>query len=158
MYITYHLALRPTRFMSNFLRVPVTDGKIYEHIPADRAQGWISTNDISAVAAVVLSEDIHKHGDAVYTLVGDVCTPTQRAEIFSRLAGKEITYQQISPAQRYKAFISWGVFGHNVCMDLCGVGEDYDDARVSNEISILLGREPETLEQYIATKKSIFFH
>jgi uncharacterized protein YbjT (DUF2867 family) len=155
----YFVVLRPTRFMSNLFRGDrplANDGKIFETIPGDRPQGWISPNDIGAVAAVVLSEDVDKHGDAVYTLVSDVCTPNERAEIYSRIFGQEVTYHQIPHIQKYKTLINFGsYFNHNISMDLSAAGEGYDDARVTPEISILLEREPESLEKYLIANKSL---
>jgi uncharacterized protein YbjT (DUF2867 family) len=154
----YFVALRPGRFMANLLHLdrPLPAGKIFDSIPADRAQGWISTNDIGAVAAVVLSEDIEKHGDAVYSLTGDVRTSSERAEILSRILGQEITYQQVTPVQKYNKIMEVGYFKHDVAIDLCAGLQSYDDARVTPEISILLGREPESLEEYLTANKDAY--
>lgn len=151
----YFVTLRPTRFMSNLLRVPVIDGKLYETIPGDRPQGWISPNDIGSVAAVVLMEDPAKHGDDVYTLVGDIRTPNERAQIVSRILGEDVSYIQIPYVAKYNQLLSLGgYFNHNVAIDLCGAGEEYDDARITPEISILLGREPETVEEFLSADKA----
>lgn len=154
----YFVALRPGRFMANYLHGdhPLPSGKIYDTPAPNQAQGYISTNDIGAVAAVVLSEDIEKHGDAVYSLTGDVRTPTERAQILTRILGQEITYQQISPVQRYNKVMEIGYFNHQLAMDLCcGLDSNYD-ARITPEISILLGREPETLEEYLTANKAAY--
>lgn len=81
--------LRPGSFMSNLLYTdrPLHSGKIFDTSDSNYPQGWISTNDIGAVVAVILCEDISKHGDAIYTLIGDVRTPAERAQILSCLLG-----------------------------------------------------------------------
>lgn len=70
------VALRPARFMSNMAAQgqPLQDGGIYDNAEPDRPLGWISPNDIGAVAAIVLREDVCKHADAVYNLTGQVLT------------------------------------------------------------------------------------
>ncbi|KAL0578589.1 hypothetical protein ABG067_008714, partial [Albugo candida] len=81
------VALRPGRFMSNLIHTerPYPSGKIFDSVDGDRKQGWISTNDIGSIAAVVLSEDVEKHGDAVYSLIGDVASGYERAAFYTRL-------------------------------------------------------------------------
>jgi hypothetical protein len=41
-------------------------------------------------------------------------------------------------------------------MDVTCALNGYDDAQITPEISILLGREPETLEQYITANKAAY--
>lgn len=118
----YFVALRPGFFMSNALhndRPLATGGKIFNVIPADHPINWISTNDIGAVAAVVLSEDVDKHNDAVYTLTSDLTTFNGYAEILTRVLGQEITYYQIAPAQKYKKLMELGFMSHLIAVDLC---------------------------------------
>jgi uncharacterized protein YbjT (DUF2867 family) len=152
--------LRPGSFMSNFLYSdhPLPGGKIYDTSDSDRPQGYISTNDIGAVAAVILRDNISKHGDAVYSLTGDVRTPAERAEILTRILGQEITYQKIKPIEKYNNIIKYSHFPHLLALDLCCGSDSQDDSRVTPEISILLGREPETLEEYLASKKAVYLH
>jgi uncharacterized protein YbjT (DUF2867 family) len=155
----YFVALRPGGFMSNMLYndTPLkTGGKIFDSASPDCAQGWISTNDIGAVAAVVLSEDIEKHGDAVYSLTGDIRTPTERAQVLSRILGQDIKFIQVTSAQKYSKIMKTGYFTHQIAMDLCTGLDSYNDDRVTPEISILLGRDPETLEEYLTVNKSAY--
>lgn len=152
------VALRPGRFMSNVLTLsrPSADDKIYDTADDDLAQGFISTNDIGAVAAVVLSEDISKHGDGVYSLTGDVISAIQRAQIISDIVGRNIGYQQIKPIQKYHKIMESGHYSHLFAVDLCSGLDSHNDGRVTPEISILLGREPETLKEYLTANKAAF--
>ncbi|RCH83781.1 hypothetical protein CU097_003396 [Rhizopus azygosporus] len=79
------VALRPGNFMSNmmYLEYPKND-TVIDTTDADGSLGWTSPDDIAAVAAVVLTEDIEKHRDAVYELNGDIATGNQRVDIFTR--------------------------------------------------------------------------
>ncbi|KAI8644217.1 hypothetical protein BD408DRAFT_413495 [Parasitella parasitica] len=154
----YLVALRPGRFMSNHLHMvrPIADNGLYDNADPESRQGFISTNDIGAVAAVVLREDVRKHGDAVYKLTGDIVTSVERAAILSQVTGKNIKYIQVSSVQKYNKMMESGKFPHILAMDLCDNLEGVEDDKVTPSIEILLGRKPETLAEYLhANKNSI---
>ncbi|CAO3650639.1 unnamed protein product [Cunninghamella echinulata] len=152
------VALRPGRFMSNILSFdrPSAEKGIVDTASHDLEQGWISPNDIGAVAAVILQEDIQKHGNAVYEMIGDVVTPKKRTELFTAIHGRPYAYQQISALAKYQFLSSLpqSPLPFNAVFDICSMVET--SAVVTPGISILLGREPETLEQYIISTKSAF--
>ncbi|PHZ13635.1 NAD(P)-binding protein [Rhizopus microsporus ATCC 52813] len=151
------VALRPGRFMSNVLVFE----RIHEDAIVDKAdpnarEGWVSTNDIGAIAAVILSEDIEKHGDSVYELISDVVTPTQRAEIFSRVLGRPIKYKKITTLEKYDMLMQH-VFNHSIVFSLCTSYASFDHRTptVTDGIQILLRREPETFEKFITDNKHL---
>jgi uncharacterized protein YbjT (DUF2867 family) len=141
--------------MSNALTFtrPTPDDKVIGISDANKPQGWISPNDVGAIAATVLTDDIEKHGDYVYELVGDAVTSIEQAQIFSNMMGRKITYQRISALDRYNYFISLGLFTHQFAYNLVSV--DLEEPAVSQGIPILLGREPETLEQFVTLNKNL---
>ncbi|OBZ83256.1 Prestalk A differentiation protein A [Choanephora cucurbitarum] len=149
--------LRPGRFMSNTFwvdRVKST-GKLFDALPPSFGQDWISPNDVGAIAAVILQEDMEKHGDAVYSLVGDVISSQERAAIFSRVLGQEISYQEITPAQKYHTLVEHGL-SHQLAFMLSDPLLCAESQRITPAIEILLGRKPETFEQFLeANKQSI---
>ncbi|KAF1802559.1 hypothetical protein V8B55DRAFT_1481020 [Mucor lusitanicus] len=151
----YFVALRPGRFMSNHFGMarPIADKGLYDTSEPSRAQGWISPNDIGAVAAVVLREDVKKHSDAVYNLTGDVVTGAERAIIFSRITGHEIKYIQVPAVQKYNKIMESGHFPHLFAIDLVDNLDSNDDDKITPCIEILLGRKPETLEEYLSANK-----
>jgi uncharacterized protein YbjT (DUF2867 family) len=100
-----------------------------------------------------LSDNISKHADAVYALYGYVCTPAERVEILSRVTGREITYHQLSSVEKYKQVMKLGHFPHFIAYDLCAGELDTEIPHVSGGIEILLGRAPETLEEYLIPQK-----
>ncbi|GAN09697.1 nucleoside-diphosphate sugar epimerase [Mucor ambiguus] len=151
------VALRPGRFMSNLLTFerPTPDGVMYDAVDADDTQGWISPNDIGAVAAAVLSEDIKKHGDMVYELIGDVVTLNQRSIITSRILERPIRYQKVSTSSKYDQLMKTGMFPHGAAYNLAAsIPTVPPTTAISTGIPILIGREPETLEQYILSNKA----
>lgn len=151
----YFVALRPGRFMSNLLGMvrPIADKGLYDTCAPDCPQGWISPNDIGAVAAVVLREDVKKHSDAVYNLTGDVVTSAERAAIFSRVTGHDIKYTQVPAVQKYNKIMELGHFPHLFAIDLVDNLECNNDDKVNPSIEVLLGRKPETLEEYLSANK-----
>lgn len=151
------VALRPGRFMSNILTFDIIhpDGVIRDMYEPNASLGWVSPNDIAAVAATVLTDDIEKHGDSVYELIGDTVTSNQRAEFLSRLLEKKITYQQIAPVDKYNQFIK-AKFPHVLAYSLtCYPVAATADEVVTKNFPILIGREAETLEEF-ATKNKEF--
>jgi uncharacterized protein YbjT (DUF2867 family) len=152
----YFVALRAGRFMSNHfdMAAPIRDNGLFDTHEADLKQGWISTEDIGAVAAVVLSDSADKHGDAVYNLNGEALNSTERAAILSRVVGKEIKYQQVSVTAKYDAIMQSGHFSHVLAVDLIDNMGNFPYDVVTPVIEILLRRKPQTLEEYLTLNKS----
>ncbi|KAI9251771.1 hypothetical protein BDA99DRAFT_521156 [Phascolomyces articulosus] len=152
-----YVAIRPWRFMSNHIweqQGIKALGAITGVASSDCVQGWISPNDIGALAAVVLTEPIEKHGDAIYPMTGEMLTPAQRADSFSKSFGISVGYKQISIKEQYDILTSAGHFPHKICYDFAQSTEpDYNH---SPGLFLLLGREPETLEQWLAKNKAAF--
>ncbi|KAI7899298.1 uncharacterized protein BX663DRAFT_522122 [Cokeromyces recurvatus] len=156
----HFVALRPGRFMSNIFmqaQTMTTTGAMYDITDPNKAHGWISPNDIGAVAAVILREDIKKHADAVYHLTGDVSTPSKLVHIISSLIDRDIAYIQISPVQKYNKLMETGHISHLLAIDLIDNLENNRDDVITPTIEILLGRKPETLEEYLLANKSQFY-
>ncbi|CAO0797420.1 unnamed protein product [Mucor circinelloides] len=152
----HFVTLRPGRFMSNHLGMmrPLTDKGLFDNGAPDSPQGWISTNDIGAVAAVVLREDVNKHMDAVYSLISDVVTSNERAAMLTRITGQDIKYTQISPVEKYHKIMESGHFPHVFALDLVTDLDGHGDDKPSPVIEILLGRKPETVEEYLTANKN----
>ncbi|CEI86435.1 hypothetical protein RMCBS344292_00876 [Rhizopus microsporus] len=152
------VALRPGRFMSNVLIFErIHEDAIIDKSDPDAREGWVSTNDIGAVAAVVLSEDVEKHGDSVYELISDVVTPAQRAEIFSRALGRPIKYKKVTALEKYDMLMQHKVFSHSMVFSICTTFASFDvnTPTVTDGIQILLRREPETFEKFITDNKHL---
>jgi uncharacterized protein YbjT (DUF2867 family) len=155
----YLVALRPGKFMSNLMVFEVPhDDIVASSTDPDVPEGWISPNDIGEVAAVILTEDIEKHKDAVYELNGDSVTPAQRIDIFSRAVGRPFTFKKISAVENYNRLMNFGYLPHHMAFALSTSLATINSAlpNVTDGIEILLGRKPETLEQYIFDNKNHF--
>ncbi|KAI9316001.1 hypothetical protein BX666DRAFT_1859711 [Dichotomocladium elegans] len=151
-----YVVLRPYRFMSNFLNFGkaaiMNAGVVTELADKDEPQSYISPDDIGALAAIILREPIEKHKNAVYEMVGDTKTGDEAAAILSKVLNKPVRYVQQSVEERYKTLTSYGMH-HLVAYDLCS---PMPSIPVTNRLSILLGRQPETLEHYLERNKQEF--
>lgn len=147
------VTLRPTRFLSNLLHYDRPGPTAFvDSADPDAPQGWISPNDIGALAAVILCEDTKKHRNSAYAMVGDVITARQRAEILTRVLGRPIAYQQQSVLERYNALCALLPFPlFPALYDLANLRDHYP--LLSRGLVILLGREPEKFEAYIQANK-----
>ncbi|GAN04288.1 hypothetical protein MAM1_0059c03748 [Mucor ambiguus] len=146
------VALRPCWYESNVLRDnhPVANGGTYTTVPINLRKGYVSPNDIGAVAAVVLRQDVAEHQDVVYNLAGDVSIPLQIAESLSRVIGKEVPYHQISATNFYSTLVNTALIPHLLAMDLTDHAGIETCLSTTLSIEVLLGRKPETVEQYLA--------
>ncbi|KAF7732767.1 hypothetical protein EC973_000039 [Apophysomyces ossiformis] len=150
------VTLRPGTFMSNFYNFDPPQGNVLTGVaPGDARQNWISPTDIGALAAIILLEPIEKHGDAVYEMIGDVATPEEQAAVLSRVLGRQITYKRISEVERYNHLQKLGYPSHEVIYDLVQYLEP-PNLEVTGKLQILLGREPEKLEAFLAAHKDKF--
>ncbi|KAI9277105.1 hypothetical protein BDA99DRAFT_494891 [Phascolomyces articulosus] len=152
-----YVALRPSRFMSN-QNVFEAHGIKYANIISDTVgpdhpQEFISPNDIGLAAANILRDAVEKHGDAVYELIGDVLRPKDRAALLTKVLGREINYVKITAEEKYKILTEKAGLPHRMAYDLTGFVEA--DPHVTPGLSIILGRQPETLEQYTEAKSAL---
>ncbi|KAI9493435.1 hypothetical protein BDB00DRAFT_823082 [Zychaea mexicana] len=151
------VSLRPSNFMSNLLFNLETIQKqstIMDSASApDELQEWISPCDIGEVAARILMDPVEKHGDAAYELVGDVKTPQERAQFLSELLDRTITYTQVPPQTMYDTFLKMGSASD---LAYCAATYRAVSPAVTRGLPILLGRQPESIQKWMARNKSAF--
>ena len=156
------VALRPAYFMTNQIIMHGGDvdtvksaNKIVDIRNEDETKPWISPKDIGEVAANILQDPIEKHGDAVYELIGDPRTPKEHADILSRVLGRKIVYERITEEQSYETMIKTGT-PHLFVFNGIQLSGMLLNLPITPGISILLGRPPQTLEQWVEENKSVF--
>ncbi|KAG2226990.1 hypothetical protein INT45_006397 [Circinella minor] len=98
---------------------------------------------------------IEKHGDAVYELIGDPQTPKEHAEFLSRVLGRKIIYEKIAQEQSYKTMIKTGM-PHLFAFNGIQLSGMLLNLPTTPGISILLGRQPQTMEQWVEENKNVF--
>ncbi|KAI8149055.1 hypothetical protein BJV82DRAFT_505753 [Fennellomyces sp. T-0311] len=152
-----YVALRPFQFMTNQLtreaHIIKTTDNIIDIVDPDEPQEWISPNDIGTVAANIFQDPVEKHGDAVYNMIGDVVSRKERAILLSKLLSRSITYKQVTPNEQFNNLISLG-FPYKHAHLLMGI--PVFTGKVTPGLSILLGRPPQTLEQWLEENKAGF--
>ncbi|KAG2218285.1 hypothetical protein INT45_000967 [Circinella minor] len=152
-----YVSIRPWRFMSNHVWEQQSikmQGGLVSATPLDTVQAWISPGDIGALAAIVLIEPIEKHGNAIYPMVGELLSNNDRAQILSKVFNCSIEYRQCSIQEQYDLMTKIFSGLHKMAYDFA---QDFKpDHNYSPGLSLILGREPETLEQWLTNNKDLF--
>src|SRR3954467_12713670 len=95
--------LHPHMFMENLLSVfSLRDGRL--HWPAgDKPTGWIAGEDLTAVAAKVLTDGPDVHAGQGYLISTDVLNGVQAAEILSEALGQTVRADVMTPDEMLQA-------------------------------------------------------
>ncbi|KAI7850282.1 hypothetical protein BDC45DRAFT_518931 [Circinella umbellata] len=152
------VSLRPAYFMTNiFAGADITSIKtanMFADIRTeDQTRPWISPKDIGELSAIILQDPIEKHGDAVYEMIGDPKTPVEEAKSLSRVLGREIVYKRISEEQFYENMTKY--MPHRVAFMFMQMATLLTQ-KCTPGLSVLLGRAPQTLEEWIEENKAPF--
>jgi uncharacterized protein YbjT (DUF2867 family) len=155
----FYVTLRPNSFFSNHLW-----GADYNSIKNQSAlfgssgpnakRSWVSPTDIADLAANVLTEPIEKHADTVYHMTTELLSGPERAQIFSRVLGKEIKYVQVSVEEDYKAFTEKSHMPHSMVYGF--LNADHSGLGIDTALSIVLHRPPQSLEAWVELNKDKF--
>ncbi len=97
--------LHPNVFMENILTL-FLQGDTLTTYWNDARMGWVAAEDIARVAAAALREGPAKHAGKDYWLSSDVATGAELARLLSQVLGKEITANQLGPAEFQDIFTS----------------------------------------------------
>lgn len=144
--------IRPNWFMQNFntfwLHGIQTQGKIL--LPTGQAKGsFIDARDISAVAAVLLTTPTFD--DQAFDLTGaEALDHAQVAAIISRVTGRNIAYEEITPDAMRLDLLQAGLpadYADFLLMILAAFKDSHAE-RTTDAVQRITGRAPGTLEQY----------
>ncbi|CAM0140701.1 hypothetical protein VKS41_007960 [Umbelopsis sp. WA50703] len=153
----YYVALRPSGFFTNQLRgdtmTIAAKGVIVGSLPGDKKKAWISPSDIALLAKNVLTDPVEKNKDAVYEMTSEMLTGDERAEIFSRVLGKDIKYAKISAIEEYNNMTRLPGIPHMIAYNLVGLPAFGD---IDYNLPVALGQEPQSMEEWIALNKDKF--
>ncbi|KAI8144880.1 hypothetical protein BJV82DRAFT_606576 [Fennellomyces sp. T-0311] len=152
-----YIALRPFFFMSNHLQPGLFNSTrdsntIVDIYEPDQVQEWISTNDMGVITANIFQDPVEKHGDAVYELIGDVVSLKDRAALLSKILGRTFVYKKVTPQEQYSYLTQTQGLPHSVAYAF--LHQPVTTGKPSPGLSVLLGRSPETLEQWIEANKA----
>ncbi|KAI8143406.1 hypothetical protein BJV82DRAFT_668462 [Fennellomyces sp. T-0311] len=150
-----YVSLRPTNFMTNqlyFTDMIKEQNILVDSAAPDEPQEYISPRDIATAAVRILREPIDKHNDAAYELIGDVRTSSERAAYLSKSLGRTITYKQLPVQEIYEMYRDMG-WNHAISYYLA----TYQHVSpVSRGLPLLLGRCPESYEEWTEKNKALF--
>jgi NAD(P)H dehydrogenase (quinone) len=151
--------LHPHMFMENLLSVfALRDGRLTW--PAgDKPTGWIAGEDLTSVAAKVLSEGPEAHAGKGYWLSTDVLNGAQAAAILSEALGRAIPADVITPDDMLQAVSEGHVTppafmeGHYALSTFEWLRQTYDgrmdySAVTTTTVEELLGRPPMHLAEW----------
>ncbi|KAI9263261.1 hypothetical protein BDA99DRAFT_509729 [Phascolomyces articulosus] len=150
-----YVSLRPTNFTSNITYVADSikqNNTLIDSAGAEELQEFITPQDIAVVAANIFVDPIEKHSDSAYELIGDLITPTRRAEVLAKALGRPITYSQLPVQVLYNQFFEL-VKSHDVAFFITTYQRSNP---VSRGLPILLGREPQTFEDWVSQNIEAF--
>lgn len=155
--LTYNI-VRPNWFMQNFNSYWIhginTMGKIL--LPVGNAKGaFIDTRDIAAVAAELLDSD-RFNNQAFDVTGGESLDHNQVAAILTRVTGKNIAYQEITPAEMHAGLLGAGLpkpYADFLLMILDFFKQGYS-AQTTDSVEKITGRKPIKFETYAADYKS----
>lgn len=149
------VCLRPSKFMTNHLWIDKENIQkaniLTDSLDLDAHDEYISTWDIAELASIVLRDDIEKHRDLCYELIGDTPSARERAAAFSKVLGREITPKQITPEEVYQKVSQH--MPHCMSVDIIHLR---CDRRKSPALPVLLGRQPESFEEWVVRNKAAF--
>ncbi|MBO0678705.1 NAD(P)H-binding protein [Mycolicibacterium sp. S2-37] len=147
--------LRANNFAQNFDEelwyTPLLEGELA--LPAgDVPEPFVDIEDVAAVAAAVLA-DPARHSGRIHELTGPRSVTFEEAvELISRASGRPITYKRISPAE-YRAVLVESGMGeddaHHIA-EMFAVMERGLLADTTDGVETVLGRAPQTFEEYVA--------
>ncbi len=144
--------IRPNWFYQNFHTFWLQGIREQKKIllPAGQAKvGFIDARDISAVAAKLLTTD--DNSNKAFDLTGpESVDHNEVAKALSKITGKKIVYEEITPATLQKSLLSGGFPQDYVEFMLVILGflrEGYN-AATNDNVKTLLGRDPIGLQKY----------
>jgi len=151
------VVLRPGDFMTNALHGDAFTIKSFNKIIGfgrpERKSSLVDPRDIADVAVSVFLDPIEKHGNNVYDVHPEVLSNKERAEIFSRVLGRQITYQQGEIQAVYDNLIKH--LPHKLAYDFASIlSVDFD--RPTPQIVILTKRPTRKYEDWIKENRSYF--
>jgi uncharacterized protein YbjT (DUF2867 family) len=152
----YVVILRAGDFMTNHLRLshPIKSfNKISGVGSPDIKSTLIDPRDIADVAVSIFLDPLEKHGTYVYDVNAQVLSNRERAQIFSKVLGREIVYEQVDIQKQYEHLIKF--MSHRLAYDYLNVSlVDFIDP--IPQLSVLTKKPLRTFEQWLIENRQAF--
>jgi uncharacterized protein YbjT (DUF2867 family) len=153
--------LRPAFFMQNLTgpyRDDICDDDTIDQPAGHGAFSFVDAADLAAAAAVVLADPV-RHRGAVYTLTGArAYRYDEVASILSAALGRPITYEPGRLLATRRTMLASGVDATyaNVQLVINATARLGMAAKVTDDLSRLLGRPPRSLESFVAAHRAVW--
>lgn len=144
--------LRPNSFMQNLVNHNAGTIRSQDAFYGCQGNGAVSVvdiRDIAAVAVIVLAATGHEGKS--YTLTGgEALTNEHVAEKISRVAGRKITYMNLTPVEFKRAILSTGIqeWSADALVDLQRLYREGKASLVTDDVERLTGRRPISFDQF----------
>jgi uncharacterized protein YbjT (DUF2867 family) len=152
------VALRPGNFMTNHLHQATHSIKHMNKIigvgTPENVSTHIDPRDIADVAVSIFLDPVEKHGNYVYDVQTEVLSNKQRAEIFSRVLGRQIVYEQVDYVTFYDSLINMRI-PHKMAYDFVTLGA-IDFNNPIPQLEILTRKPLRTFENWVKENKQAF--
>ena len=145
--------LRPNGFMQNLVNYnagTIRSQNAFYGCQGNGAVSAVDIRDIAAVALIVLTATGHE-GKSYALTGGEALTNWQFAEKISRVAGRQISYVDLPPAEFKKALLSAGMseWSADALLDLQRLYREGKAGLVTNDVERLTRRKPITFDQFV---------
>jgi uncharacterized protein YbjT (DUF2867 family) len=150
------VVLRPGQFMTNHLQVPSIKNfnKILGVASPDLVATFIDPRDIADVAVSIFVDPVEKHGNYVYDVQTEVLSNKQRAEIFTKVLGRSIVYEQVDVVAFYDHLVHMKM-PHTVAYDFVNLGLFNFDNPIP-QLRILTRKPLRTFEDWVKENRQAF--
>jgi len=150
--------LRPGYFMTNTLMLDLhsikSHSKIIGPAPSHHMVGMVDPRDIADVAVNVFLDPIEKHGTVIYPILPDTMTHEEKARVYSKVLGREISYVQEGYVEFYNKLISYH-FPHQFAYDFINMYRQ--EYLISTpQITIMTKKPIRTFEEWLRENKKLF--
>ncbi|HYL12544.1 MAG TPA: SDR family oxidoreductase [Terriglobales bacterium] len=144
--------LRPNGFMQNLVNYnadTIRSQNAFYGCQGNGAVSLVDIRDIAAVAVIVLAATGHE-GKSYALTGGEALTNEQVAEKVSGVAGRNIRYVDLSPAEFKKAILSAGTpeWSADALLDLQRLYREGKASLVTNDVELVTGRQPIKFDQF----------
>ena len=144
--------LRPNGFMQNLVNdnaVTIGSQNAFYGCQGNGAVSVVDIRDIAAVAVIVLAATGHD-GKSYALTGGEALTNLQVAEKISRVAGRKISYVDLSPDELKNGVLSTGAteWSADALVDLQRLYREGKASLVTDDVELLTRRKPITFDQF----------
>lgn len=158
--------LHPNMFMENLLTTQRLVGDNFLWPMADKRVGWIAGDDLTAVAAKVLSDGPAKHAGANHFLSSEILGGPEVADILAKVLERPITAAVMTPDMLETAFASGAAklpdhiephYGASILENVRQIvdGRLAHLTAVTGTVEELLGRPPVLLAEWAVRNKAL---